>query len=163
MISGRKLNFDVLFFRLHSHLSLFGLQNDCISNCGSNISFIQNDLFICIHKHVNLWFQKNPTNPPTRRNNKNFSLILLPHQLGLKTLVKMIGLVPRKAMRSIIQTDLMILLQKNNFWTSPAEYFEKMKGKIQEMSHHLHKLIYPLVWEFYSLGRELWETVYFLH
>lgn len=40
----------------------------------------------------------------------------------------------------------MILLQKNNFCTSPTEHFEKVKGKIQEMSHHLNKLIYLLVW-----------------
>lgn len=56
----------------------------------------------------------------------------------------MIGLVPRKAMRSIIQTDLMILLEKNNFCTSPMESFEKLMGNTQEVSHHLHKLIYLL-------------------
>lgn len=65
----------------------------------------------------------------------------------------MIGLVPRKAMRSIIQTDLMILLQKKNFCTSPTEHFEKVKGKIQEMSHHLHKLIYLFVWNCTVGGR----------
>lgn len=56
----------------------------------------------------------------------------------------MIGLVPRKAMRSIIQTDLMILLEKNNFCTSLMESFEKVMGNTQEVSHHLHKLIYLL-------------------
>lgn len=65
----------------------------------------------------------------------------------------MFGLVPRKAMRSIIQTDLMILLQKNNFCTSPTERFRKVKGKIQEMSHHLHKLIYLFVWSHTIGGR----------
>lgn len=46
----------------------------------------------------------------------------------------------------------MILLQKNNFCTALTEHFEKVKGKIQEMSHHLHKLIYLL--ELYSLRRD---------
>lgn len=40
----------------------------------------------------------------------------------------------------------MILLQKNNFCTSPTEPFEKVKGKTQEMSYYLHKLIYLMVW-----------------
>lgn len=45
----------------------------------------------------------------------------------------------------------MIFLEKNNFCTSPTEHFEKVKGKIQEMSHHVHKLIYLL--ELYGWGR----------
>lgn len=45
----------------------------------------------------------------------------------------------------------MIFLEKNNFCTSPTEHFEKVKGKIQEMSHHVHKLIYLL--ELNSWGR----------
>lgn len=72
----------------------------------------------------------------------------------------MIGLVPRKAMRSIIQTDLMILLQKSNFRTSPTEHLEKVKGKIQEMSHHLHKLIYLLVCNC-TVGRGTLENRFF--
>lgn len=73
----------------------------------------------------------------------------------------MIGLVPRKAMRSIIQTDLMILLQKNNFCTSPTKHFEKVKGKIQEMSHHLPKLIYLMVCSGTVGGGTLGNRVFF--
>lgn len=72
----------------------------------------------------------------------------------------MIGLVPRKAMRSIIQTDLMILLEKNNFCTS-MERLEKVMGNTQEVSHHLHKLIYVIL-KFYSWKRSLGKKVFFL-
>lgn len=54
----------------------------------------------------------------------------------------------------------MILLQQNNFCTSPTEHFEKVKGKKEEMSHHLHKLIYLLVWSL-QLGEGLREIVFF--
>lgn len=72
----------------------------------------------------------------------------------------MIGLVPRKAMRSIIQTDLMILLEKNNFCTSPMERFEQAMGNTQEVSHHLHKLIY-VIFKFYSWRRSLGNRIFF--
>lgn len=155
MTSGRKpLLWCPVFQTSLILLSLFGLENDCISDCHSNISFIQNDLFICIHKHVNLLVQKiQPTLQEQKKTNKNFLPNPPPSLARIKTLVKMIGLVPRKAMRSIIQTDLMILLEKNNFCTS-MERFEKVMGNTQEVSHHLHKLIY-VIFKFYSWRRSL--------
>lgn len=71
----------------------------------------------------------------------------------------MIGLVPRKAMRSIIQTDLMIPLEKNNFCTSPVEHFEEVMGNTQEVSHHLHKLIY-VIFKFYSWRKSLGNRIF---
>lgn len=48
----------------------------------------------------------------------------------------------------------MILLEKNNFCPSPMERFEKPMGNTQEMSHHLHKLIYVIL-KLYGWRRSL--------
>lgn len=53
----------------------------------------------------------------------------------------------------------MILLEKNNFCAS-MERFEKVMGNTQEVSHHLHKLIYVIL-KSYSWRRSLGNRFFF--
>lgn len=51
----------------------------------------------------------------------------------------------------------MILLEKNNFCTS-LERLEEVMGNAQEVSHHMHKLIYVIL-KFYSWRRSLGNSL----